>query len=93
MSDKGFVNVPLGLGNFKGLSELSSFKKEDEFPYNGLWLFTGSQGYGKTLLLMHILSEMHKEFPDALIVSNISVYGIPAHPYRGIEDFETIPEQ
>lgn len=59
-----------------------------EFPYNGLWLFSGAQGHGKTLTLMHVLREMHRQYPDALIVSNIAIYGIPSIPYEGIDDFE-----
>lgn len=82
------VIVPTGLSNIKDVKELSSFKKEDEFPYNGLWLFTGAQGNGKTLLLMHVLREMHKEYPEAIIVSNIAIYGVPSFPYKGISDFE-----
>ena len=88
MSKNESVFVPLGLKNIKGVRELSEIKNESEFPYNGLWLFTGAQGYGKTLLLMHVLHEMSREFPDALIVSNISIYGIPSFPYTGISDFE-----
>lgn len=85
---KESVIVPFGLKNLKDVRELSSFKKESEFPYNGLWLFTGAQGNGKTLLLMHILREMVDEFPNAIVVSNISVYGLPSYPYKGLPDFE-----
>ena len=85
---KESVFVPLGLKNIKDVVELSSFKKENEFPYNGLWLFSGAQGNGKTLLLMHILREMLLEFPNAIVVSNIAIYGIPSFPYTGINDFE-----
>ena len=62
-------------------------KGEKTFAYSGIWLFTGSQGSGKTLLLMETLRRMHEEFPDALIVSNISIFGIPCIPYTGISDF------
>lgn len=31
---------------------------------------------------------MHDEFPDAIIISNISVFGVPCIPYRGIQDFK-----
>jgi hypothetical protein len=86
--NKENVSVPLGLKNIKDVRELSTFKKEDEFPYNGLWLFTGAQGNGKTLLLMHVLREMHKEYPEAIIVSNIAIYGVPSFSYKGIDDFE-----
>lgn len=65
-----------------------SLKTGNEFPYQGIWLFSGSQGAGKTLQMMHIVKLMHDNFPDALIVSNISIYGIPSIPYKGIEDFE-----
>lgn len=57
------------------------------FSYQGIWVFTGAQGSGKTLLMMHCVNQMHKEYPKAKIVSNISIFGLPCIPYRGIEDF------
>lgn len=51
--------------------------------------FTGAQGHGKTLTMMCVLREMYRQYPDALIVSNISIYGIPSIPYSGVQDFET----
>lgn len=85
---KESVIIPVGLTNIHDYHELSNFKKEDEFPYNGLWIFTGAQGNGKTLLLMHILREMLDEYPDAIVVSNIAIYGVPSFPYKSIKDFD-----
>lgn len=62
--------------------------KDDRFPYQGIWIFSGAQGAGKTLNMMQCVLEMHEQYPDALIVSNISIFGIPCIPYRGIEDFD-----
>lgn len=70
------------------LRELSLKKQRHQFAYQGLWLFTGCQGSGKTLLMMHLVAQMHEQFPEALIVSNISIFGLPCIPYRGIEDFD-----
>lgn len=53
-----------------------------------MWLFTGQQGSGKTLLLMHCVKQIIEEYPKALIVSNISLFGIPCIPFQGIEDFD-----
>ena len=77
--------------NIEGLMALDrelQVKKGNEFGYAGIWLFTGAQGSGKTLLLMHTLRQMMMEFPDAIVVSNISIYGVPSYVYKGIEDFE-----
>lgn len=77
--------------NIKGMSavmrELDLKRDRKQFPYQGLWLFTGTQGSGKTLLMMHLVAEMHEKYPDAMIVSNISIFGLPCIPYKGIEDF------
>lgn len=70
------------------LRELSLKSQRKQFPYQGLWLFTGCQGSGKTLLMMHLVAQMHEEYPDALIVSNISIFGLPCIPYTGIQDFD-----
>lgn len=82
------IVLPLGFKNIKDYKQLKNFSKSDEFPYNGLWLFSGAQGHGKTLLLMHLLREMVAQYPSALVVSNIAIYGIPSIPYKGVEDFE-----
>lgn len=82
------VNIPLGLKNIKDFRALKKFSKGNEFPYNGLWLFTGAQGNGKTILLMYVLREMLREYPEAVVISNIAIYGIPAIPYQGIKDFD-----
>lgn len=75
----------MGMGDT--IRELALKTQRRQFPYQGLWLFTGSQGSGKTLLMMHLVAQMHKEYPDALIVSNISIFGLPCVPYTGIKDF------
>lgn len=62
--------------------------KTSEFPYSGIWLFTGAQGTGKTLMMMNVLREIHNDYPDALIVSDFSLYGVPTIPFTGIDDFD-----
>lgn len=77
--------------NISGIGELigeNSLKKKDPFPYAGMWLFSGQQGSGKTLLMMHLLRQIIDECPNCNIVSNISIYGVPSYVYTGIEDFE-----
>lgn len=77
--------------NLKGVGQLfaeNTLKTVDPFPYAGMWLFSGSQGSGKTLLMMHLLKQIVDECPDCIVVSNISIYGIPSYPYKGIEDFD-----
>lgn len=77
------------MSNIGDVIRLSSFNKTgDEFPYQGIELFTGGQGAGKTLNLIMRLRYVHDHFPDALIVSNIPLFGIPYLPYQGIEDFD-----
>lgn len=70
--------------NLKGLpsaivERFYSGEKKD-FPYQGIWIFSGSQGAGKTLLLMECVKKMHREYPDAIIISNISIFGVPCVP-------------
>ena len=77
--------------NIRGIGETlaeNTLKTKDPFPFAGMWLFSGSQGSGKTLLMMHLLKQITEQCPNALIVSNISIYGVPSIPYTGIEDFE-----
>lgn len=83
-----FMQPDLGLKNIPDAVRARMMKEQDGFPYGGMWLFTGAQGSGKTLLLMHMVQEIHRQYPKALIVTNISIFGIPCIPYTGIEDFE-----
>lgn len=83
-----YMEPDFGLGNIPDIVRARMMKTNDGFPYGGLWVFTGAQGAGKTLLLMHMVREIHQQYPKALIVTNISVFGIPCIPYTGIEDFD-----
>lgn len=83
-----YLQPDVGLKNIPDVVRARMMKEDEGFPYAGMWLFTGAQGSGKTLLLMHMVKQIHEEYPDALIVSNISIFGIPCIPYQGIEDFE-----
>lgn len=83
-----YMQPDLGLKNIPDIVRANMLKSKDGFPYGGMWLFTGAQGSGKTLMLMHMVKEIHEQYPDALIVTNISIFGIPCIPYKGIEDFE-----
>lgn len=77
--------------NLKGISSVlaeNTLRSNDGFAYAGMWLFTGAQGSGKTLLLMHCLKQILDQYPDAIVVSNISIYGVPSYVYKGIEDFD-----
>lgn len=76
--------------NIGGICETlaeNTLKTKDPFPYAGMWLFSGSQGSGKTLLMMHLLKQIMEQCPNAIVVSNISIYGVPSYPYTGIDDF------
>lgn len=83
-----YMQPDTGLKNIPDVVRARLLKDDEGFPYAGMWLFTGSQGSGKTLLLMHMVKQIHEQYPDALIVSNISIFGIPCIPYQGIEDFD-----
>ena len=83
-----FMQPDMGLKNIPDVIRENMLKDDTGFPYAGMWIFSGQQGSGKTLLMMHLVKQIHEQYPDALIVSNISIYGIPSIPYQGIEDFE-----
>ena len=50
-----YVTPDIGLKNIPDAVRAKMFKEEDSFPYGGQWIFTGVQGSGKTLLLMHLV--------------------------------------
>ncbi|MBE6811093.1 MAG: ATP-binding protein [Ruminococcaceae bacterium] len=85
---KDYLEPPLGLNNIPDVLGEMTLKRGKQFPYDGIWAFSGAQGAGKTLLAMHLLREIYEEYPKVLIISNISIFGIPCIPFRGTEDFE-----
>ncbi len=46
------------------------------FDPSGIWVFTGCQGSGKTLSAVNLVFELHKQYPKAMICSNMQLYGI-----------------
>lgn len=42
----------------------------------GIWIFCGAQGSGKTLSAVKCLKAILKEYPRAIVCSNLQVYGI-----------------
>lgn len=83
-----YMEPPLNLGGIGETFAENTLKTSDGFQYAGLWTFSGAQGSGKTLLMMHLLKQVLLDSPGAIVVSNISIYGIPSFPYTGIEDFD-----
>lgn len=83
-----YTTVPVNVKGIIKACEENTLKSKDPFPFAGMWLFSGAQGNGKTLLMMHMLKQIQDQCPKALIISNIAIYGIPSIPYKGIEDFE-----
>ena len=83
-----FMQPPVGIKNINAVIRENQLKNNDGFPYAGMWIFSGQQGSGKTLLLMHMVKQILDQYPDVLIISNISIFGVPAIPFTGIKDFE-----
>ncbi len=83
-----YLQPDMGVKNIPSVLAENTLKQDDSFPYAGMWIFSGQQGSGKTLLLMHLLKQIIKEYPKAKIISNISIFGVPCIPYSGIEDFD-----
>lgn len=48
----------------------------DYFYPDGIWVFCGPQGSGKTLSAVQCLKKLCKEYPKALVVSNLKINGI-----------------
>lgn len=63
------------------------------FYPDGLLLFTGAQGKGKTLSAARYVNNLVKKYPKAIIVSNIELrlpnYRNDLIPYTGIDDIDT----
>lgn len=78
----------LGLENFGDAVRAAMLRVTDGFPYGGQWIFSGVQRSGKTLLLIHLVKEIVERCPKVMIISNISIFGVPCIPYTGPEMFD-----
>lgn len=85
---ENFMQPDMNITGILPLLEENTLKNDDGFCYSGMWVFSGAQGSGKTLLMMHLVKKIVEEFPNVRILSNISIYGIPCIPYTDIDDIE-----
>lgn len=46
-------------------------KDPDRFPYKGVVIFTGRQGNGKTIALVHSINSMQASFPRCKVITNL----------------------
>lgn len=62
------------------------------FEPDGIWVFCGSQGSGKTLSAVQTLATMVKRYPRALVYSNMDLYNIPAdiQPFHSYEQLQEV---
>ena len=81
--------------NPKNLIDLAKYKRNfrkenpEYFYPEGLLVFCGSQGSGKTLSAVQYVKKLCIEYPRAILVTNTKINGLPAHtavvPYDGIK--------
>ena len=66
-------------------------KNSDELDVTGINIFTGSQGSGKSLSMIHVFKKLIFDFPKAIVVTNLEFnFKIPnkIKKYEGFEDFK-----
>ena len=66
-------------------------KNPEELDVTGINIFTGSQGSGKTLSMIHVFKKLIYDFPKAIVVTNLEFnFKIPnkIKKYEGFEDFK-----
>lgn len=81
-------NLISGIG-----SQIWKIKNSDpnEMKITGINIFTGPQGSGKSLSMIHVLKKILPDYPKAIIVSNIDLlFDVPneVREYQGFEDFQ-----
>ena len=66
-------------------------KNPDELDVTGINIFTGSQGSGKSLSMIHVFKKLIFDFPKAIVVTNLEFnFKIPnkIKKYEGFQDFQ-----
>lgn len=72
---KGSLNPKNAIATIKH-NILFARNNPDYFYPDGIWVFCGPQGSGKTLSAVQCLQKICKEYPKALVVTNLDVKGI-----------------
>lgn len=88
---KGSKN-PLNL--FRSLKFDYQFFRDNPFYFEpcGIWVFCGAQGSGKTLSAVKCLKKLLKEYPAAVVCSNLDIKGIDNEviPFTDYEQLLTL---
>ena len=66
-------------------------KNREELDVTGINIFTGSQGSGKSLSMIHVFKKLISDFPKAIVVTNLEFnFEIPnkIKKYEGFDDFK-----
>lgn len=66
-------------------------KNPEELDVTGINIFTGSQGSGKSLSMIHVFKKLIVDFPKAIVVTNLEFnFKIPnkIKKYEGFQDFQ-----
>ena len=73
-----------------------AFRKENPkyFEPEGILIFCGSQGSGKTLSAVQYVKKVCEEFPDAILCTNVDITGLPIDTkvieYDGLDSLKNI---
>ena len=88
------IDLLRGSLNPKDLIDIAKYKRRfrkenpEYFYPEGLLVFCGSQGSGKTLSAVQYVKKLCIEYPRAILVTNTKIEGLPGHtavlPYEGI---------
>ena len=87
---KGSLNPKNAVATIKH-NILFARNNPDYFYPDGIWVFCGPQGSGKTLSAVQCLQKICMEYPKALVVTNLEVKGID-NPIVPFESYEQLKE-
>lgn len=88
---EGSIN-PLNAIKTIGYNIAFARNNPDYFYPAGIWVFCGPQGSGKTLSAVQCLQKMCKQYPKALVCSNLDIKGIDNKiiPFEDYEQLKTL---
>lgn len=95
MSDKKYFNGSHNPINFfRSLVYDFRFYKSNPFYFEpaGIWVFCGAQGSGKTLSAVKCLKQLLREYPEAVVCSNLDIKGLDRDiiPFTDYEQLITL---
>jgi len=70
------------------LDDYRNRKDPDFFPYTGTQIYCAPQGGGKTISMVKAILDMKRQYPKAILVSNVNFFGLRPVSFNSLSELQ-----